>query len=236
MPGFIYGFDIYYFILIVPAILLSLWAQVQVKSAYNKYAKVTTSRGMTGAEAAEAVLRQNGVRGVRIERVSGQLTDHFDPRSNVIRLSDGVYDSKSVAAAGIAAHEAGHAVQYAEEYTPIRLRMAIIPITQFGSMLAWPLILISFFIESVYSNMLFAIGAVLFSAVVLFQLITLPVELNASKRAIGALESGQMLSSQEVPGAKKVLRAAALTYVAALAVAAAQLLRILLLRQSRRRH
>ncbi len=233
--GYGYGFDIYYIILIVPAILFTLWAQLRVKSTYSRFSKIASARGLTGAEAAATVLRVNGVRGVRIERVAGQLTDHYDPRSNVIRLSEGVYDSRSIAAAGIAAHEAGHAVQYAEEYTPIRIRMAIIPVTQFGSMLAWPLIFLSFILESVYSDMLFAIGALLFSAVVLFQLITLPVELNASRRAVRALEDGNVLMPQEVPGAKKVLTAAALTYLAALATAIAQLLRIFLLRQGRRR-
>jgi len=227
-------FDSYYFILVIPAIVISLFAQMAVQSAFSKYSKVRTAKGITGAEAAREVLDRSGVQEIKIVRVAGKLTDHFDPRTNTISLSDSVYGSATVAAAGVAAHEAGHAVQYAEEYSPMKLRAAIIPVTRFGSMLAWPLILISFFIESVYSDLLFAIGAILFASVLVFQLVTLPVELNASRRALAALEGSNMLEKSEMPGARKVLRAAAMTYLAALIVTVAQLARILLMRNRRR--
>lgn len=183
-------------------------------------------RQLTGAQAAETVLRQNGVTGVRIERVSGNLTDHYDPRQNVIRLSDGVYGSTSCAAIGVAAHEAGHAVQYAQEYTPIKVRQAIIPVTRIGSMMSWPLLIIGLVLSS---GILIDIGLLLFSAVTLFQLVTLPVEFNASSRALKALEEGHLLTDEELVGAKRTLSAAAMTYVAALAVSLAQLLRLILL-------
>jgi len=225
MPYY-YGIDSTYLLFVLPAILISLWAQMRVKGTFSKYAEVPTRRHMTGAEAAEAVLRAGGVYGVRVERVAGNLTDHYDPKANVIRLSESVYGSSSVAAVGVAAHEAGHAVQYAESYTPIRLRSAIIPVTQFGSYLAWPLILIGFLTS--FSALVYA-GILLFGLVVLFQLLTLPVEFNASRRAIAALSQGNYLYEEEIPLAKKVLGAAALTYVAAMLVAVAQLLRLLLL-------
>lgn len=225
MPYY-YGIDSTYLLFVLPAILISLWAQMRVKGTFSKYAAVPTRRRMTGAEAAEAVLRAGGVYGVRVERVAGNLTDHYDPKANVIRLSESVYGSSSVAAVGVAAHEAGHAVQYAESYAPIRLRSAIIPVTQFGSYLAWPLILIGFLTS--FSALVYA-GIILFGLVVLFQLLTLPVEFNASRRAIAALSQGNFLYEEEVPLAKKVLGAAALTYVAAMLVAVAQLLRLLLL-------
>ena len=187
---------------------------------------------MTGAQAAQAVLSASGVGGVRIERVRGKLTDHFDPRDNVIRLSESVYDSASVAAVGVAAHEAGHAVQYAEAYGPIKLRAAIIPITQLGSTLSWPLLLIGLLFN--YES-LFLAGILFFMLATVFQLITLPVEFNASARAISVLGDGGYLSQDELPGAKKTLSAAALTYVAALAVSIAQILRLLLLFGGRNR-
>ncbi len=221
-----WGFDIYYFVLIIPAMLFALWAQVKVSSTFNRYSAQRTHTGMTGAQAAEAVLRACGVDGVRIERVAGNLTDHFDPRAGVIRLSQSVYDSPTVAAVGVAAHEAGHAAQYAEGYGPIRLRNAIIPVTQIGSSLAWPLLLIGLLFN--YEALFFA-GVLFFMLAVVFQLVTLPVEFNASARAISVLGEGGYLSPDELPGAKKTLSAAAMTYVAALAVSIAQLLRLVLL-------
>lgn len=230
MPFF--GFDIYYLILILPCMILALWAQGSVKSTFNRYSRVQNRRGLTGAQAAAAVLRQNGVSGVRIERVGGSLTDHFDPRTNIIRLSDSVYDSTSVASVGVAAHEAGHAVQYAVGYAPIKLRSAIIPVTQIGSQAALPLILLGL----VFSfGMLVQIGILAFALSTVFQLVTLPVELNASNRALAAIEQGGLLSSEEYPMAKKTLSAAAMTYVAALAISLAQLLRLVLLFGGRRR-
>ena len=221
-----WGFAIYYFVLIIPAMLFALWAQVKVSSTFNRYSAQRTHTGMTGAQAAEAVLRACGVDGVRIERVAGNLTDHFDPRAGVIRLSQSVYDSPTVAAVGVAAHEAGHAAQYAEGYGPIRLRNAIIPVTQIGSSLAWPLLLIGLLFN--YEALFFA-GILFFMLAVVFQLVTLPVEFNASARAISVLGEGGYLSPDELPGAKKTLSAAAMTYVAALAVSIAQLLRLVLL-------
>lgn len=220
------GFDWYYLVLVVPAMLLALWAQFKVNSTFRRYAQVPSLRQLTGAQAAETVLRQNGVTGVRIERISGNLTDHYDPRQNVIRLSDGVYGSTSCSAIGVAAHEAGHAVQYAQEYTPIKVRQAIIPVTRIGSMMSWPLLIIGLVLSS---GILIDIGLLLFSAVTLFQLVTLPVEFNASSRALKALEEGHLLTDEELVGAKRTLSAAAMTYVAALAVSLAQLLRLILL-------
>ncbi len=221
-----WGFDIYYFVLIIPAMLFAMWAQFKVSSTFNRYSTQRTRNGMTGAQAAEAVLRACGVTNVRIERVRGNLTDHFDPRAGVIRLSESVYDSASVAAVGVAAHEAGHAAQYAEGYGPIRLRNAIIPVTQIGSSLAWPLLLIGLLFN--YESLFFA-GILFFTLSVVFQLVTLPVEFNASARAVSVLGEGGYLSSDEMPGARKTLSAAAMTYVAALAVSIAQLLRLLLI-------
>lgn len=232
IPGFY--FDGYYLALVVPAILFAMIVQARVKSAFSRYSQVTNRRGLTGADAASAILRRNGVNDVRIERISGQLSDHYDPRAHVIRLSDAVYSSTSVASVGVAAHEAGHALQYQTGYAPIRLRSFIIPVTQIGSSLAIPLVLVGLLLNS---EPLFAVGIVLFSLAVVFQIITLPVEFNASRRAIEVLDEGGYLSADELPGAKKVLSAAAMTYVAALAVSIAQLLRLILLfsgRSSRR--
>ncbi len=227
-----YFYDTYYLILILPCILFALWAQAGVSSTFRKYSRVSNRRGLTGAQAAYEVMRANGVNNVRIERVGGNLTDHYDPRINVIRLSDSVYDSTSVAAIGVAAHEAGHAVQYAVDYAPIRIRMAILPITNIGSQLSWPLILLGLVFSM---NALLGLGVLFFSFSTLFQLITLPVELNASHRAITVLGERNLLSYDELPMAKKTLRAAALTYVAALATSLAQLLRLLLMFGGRRR-
>lgn len=227
-----YGIDIYYIVLILPCILLAAWAQMRVKSTFNKFSRVRNMRGITGAQAAEAVLRQNGVLDVRIERVAGNLTDHYDPRTNVIRLSESVYDSTSVASVGVAAHEAGHAVQYAVHYTPIHLRAAIVPVTQIGSTAALPLLLLGLFLNR---GILIDIGIWAFALSTIFQLITLPVELNASNRALAAIEQGGLLTSEEYPMAKQTLSAAAMTYVAALAASLAQLLRLILLFGGRRR-
>ena len=235
MPYF-YGFDWTYLVLVLPCVLLSLWASSSVKSTFNKYSSQYSIRRITGADAARRVLAHNGVGGVRIERVSGSLTDHYDPKTNVIRLSDTVYDSTSTAAIGVACHEAGHAVQYAQNYGPIKLRAAIIPATNIGSRLAMPLILVGLlltFLED-FSFTLIYLGIACFALSLVFQLITLPVEFNASRRAIAAIEQGGILTQDEQVGAKKTLKAAAMTYVAATAVALAQLLRLLILFGRRR--
>lgn len=221
--GYYYGIDIYYIILVLPAFIFAMWAQAKVNSTFNRYSKMAASRGMTGAMAAEMVLRANGVFGVGIEHIRGSLTDHYDPRTNVIRLSDTVHSATSVAAIGVAAHEAGHAVQYAEGYGLIKIRQMIIPVTQIGSSLSMPMILLGLLFNS---SSLINIGILFFGLATLFQLVTLPVEFNASKRAMMALEQGNMLYDEELTGARKTLTAAALTYVAALAVSLAQLLRL----------
>lgn len=228
MPFYI---DIWYIILVIPAVIFSMIASSMVNSTFKKYSQVASRIGLTGAESARRVLQANGVTGVKIERVSGNLTDHFDPKTNTIRLSDSVYDANTVAAVGVAAHEAGHAVQYAVGYAPIKIRMAIIPITQIGSNLAMPLILIGLLLSAPSLAML---GVIAFGLSTLFQLITLPVEFNASSRAVRTLETTGA-SEEEVSGSKKVLRAAAMTYVAALAVSLANLLRLFLLVNRRNR-
>ena len=235
--SYYYGFDWTYIVLVLPCILLSLWASSNVNSTFKRYAKQFSSRRITGAEAARRVLAANGVHGVRIDRVSGNLTDHFDPKTNVIRLSDSVYDSTSTAAIGVACHEAGHAVQYAESYAPIKLRAAIIPITNFGSKIAMPLILAGVLLTAFgsFSDTLIYLGILAFSFSLVFQLVTLPVEFNASRRAMRAIEDANILTSEEQKGARKTLKAAALTYVAATAVALAQLLRLILMFGGRRR-
>ena len=236
MPYY-YGFDWTYIVIVLPCILLSMWASSSVNSTFNKYAKVSSIRRLTGAEAAQRVLSANGVRGVRIERVSGNLTDHFDPKTNVIRLSDSVHSSTSVAAIGVACHEAGHAVQYAQNYGPIKLRAAIIPVTNIGSKLAMPLILAGI-VLSFLGNLSYGLvylGIACFSLSLVFQLVTLPVEFNASRRAMAAIESSGLLTAEEQRGAQKTLKAAAMTYVAATAVALAQLIRLLLIFGGRRR-
>ena len=226
-----YPFDYYYLILVVPALLFAAWAQAQVSGAYNRYSRVRVSRGMTGAMAARRILDDNGLTGVRVERVAGKLSDHYDPGERVVRLSAGVYDSDSVASLGVAARECGHAVQHATHYAPLTFRNAIIPITNFGSKLSIPLIIVGLFL----SGTLVDIGLLLFSLVAVFQLVTLPVEFNASSRALATLENGNFLDRRELEGARKVLRAAALTYVAALLVSVAQLMRLILLFGNRRR-
>ncbi len=230
-------FDITYLILVLPCVILAMWASANVNSTFKKYDRQYSLRRISGAEAAQRVLSANGVSGVRIERVSGNLTDHYDPRDNVIRLSDSVYSSTSTAAIGVACHEAGHAVQYAQHYAPIKLRAAIIPITNIGSKLAMPLILLGllFSFGGAYNYTLVYAGIACFGLSLVFQLITLPVEFNASRRAMQAIESTGILTDEERVGARKTLTAAALTYVAATAVALAQLLRLLVLFGGRRR-
>jgi len=232
-----YGFDWTYLVLVLPCIILSMLASSSVNSTFKRYSSVLSSRRITGADAAQRVLHANGVRGVQIQRVSGNLTDHYDPRTNVIRLSDSVYNSTSVAAIGVACHEAGHAVQYAQNYGPIKLRAAIIPITNIGSKLAMPLILLGIVLSFLgnFSYALVYLGIAAFGLSLVFQLVTLPVEFNASRRAIQAIEDGNILTDEELRGARKTLKAAAMTYVAATAVALAQLLRLIVLFGGRRR-
>ena len=232
---FFYYVDWTYLIILLPAILFSLWASLKVNSTFNQYSKVKSAYGVTGARAARRMLDENGLQHVKIERIGGNLTDHFDPRDNVIRLSASTYDNTSPAAIGVAMHEAGHAIQHAENYAPIRIRQAVIPMTNIGSRLAIPLVLVGTILSALGSvqselGMYFALtGVILFSFCVFFQLVTLPVEFNASRRAVKALEGSYMLKQEEIPIVKKVLSAAAMTYVAALAVSLAQLLRLLML-------
>lgn len=229
-------FDWTYVVLVLPCILFSLIASSSVNSTFKKYSQQFSRRGITGAQAAERVLRSNGITNVQITHVAGNLTDHFDPKSNVIRLSDSVYGSTSTAAIGVACHEAGHAVQYATSYAPIKLRAAIIPVTNIGSKLAMPLILIGLLL-SAFENVSYSfvyLGIACFGLSLVFQLITLPVEFNASRRAMRAIEDGELLTTDEQRGARKTLSAAAMTYVAATAVALAQLLRLVMLFGRRR--
>ena len=224
-----YGYGMFWdptYILVIIGVLITMVASAGVNSTYAKYRKVNSMSGLTGAEAAERILHGAGIYDVKIAHISGNLTDHFDPTSNVVRLSDSVYSSRSVASIGVAAHEVGHAIQYAVGYTPIRIRAAIIPVTNFGSKLSMPLILLGVVFQW---QPVVNLGILLFSLMTLFQLITLPVELNASRRALKTLEGDNILYGEEVSQAKKVLTAAALTYVAALLTSAAQLLRMILL-------
>lgn len=242
MP-FYYYFDWSYLVLVVPALLFSLWASARVNSTFKKYSAMRNARGMTGAEAARAVLNANGVTDVRIEYVSGNLTDHYDPKNKVIRLSQDVYDAATPAAVGVAAHEAGHAAQYAANYLPIRIRAAIIPATNIGSKLSVPLIILGLLLPGLrilapYAelfNLIAWIGVACYSLCVLFQLVTLPTEFNASRRAVTAIERCGLLLPEEQQGAKKVLKAAALTYVAALSASLAQLLRLIIIVGGRQR-
>ena len=227
-------FDWTYLVFIVPCVILSLFCQFKVQSNFSKYSRIPNSRRMTGAQAAEYVLRHNGVTGVVLEHVSGSLTDHFDPRSNVIRLSDSVYSSMSVAAIGVAAHEAGHAVQHANGYIPNKIRSAILPIANIGSKLSWILILIGLIFYAKIGTILLNIGIILFSASVLFTVATLPVEFDASRRALRCFRETNLIVGEEYDGAKKVLQAAAMTYVASAVTSIMQLLRLIFI--SRRRN
>ncbi len=230
MPYFF--FDYYYVILVIPAMILAMIAQVKVKSTYNKYAKVENTRRITGAYAAQAVLSHYGINDVRIEQVSGKLSDHYDPKAKVIRLSSEVYTGTSIAAVGIACHEAGHAAQHAESYVPIKIRNTLVPVCNLGSTLGIPLAILGYFLGF---EPLITVGLLLYAAIAVFHLVTLPVEFNASRRAVKVIDETQLLYDDETSGAKKVLTAAAMTYVASLVVAIANLLR-LVLRFNRRRN
>ena len=222
----------YYLILVLPAMLFAMWANAKVNSTYREYSKVTTYSRMTGYEAARRILDANGLRNVTIEHVRGELTDHYDPRTNVLRLSDGVYYSDSVAAIGVAAHESGHAVQYRQDYLPVKIRTAILPVCNFGSQAAWPIMMVGLVLGSMN---LFRFGILLFSLIAVFQFVTLPVEFNASDRAMAALESSGSFTESELDGAQNMLWAAGMTYVAALAVSLANVMRLLLISNKRNR-
>ena len=226
-----------YIVLVLPAVLFALWASAKVNSTFRKYSKQPVACYMTGHDAARMILDENGLRHVRIEVIPGSLTDHYDPRDNVVRLSEAVYNGSSTAAIGVAAHECGHAIQHATGYLPIRIRSALVPITNIGSRLSMPLIflgLIFSFLSPVFAYIAYA-GVACFSLCALFQLVTLPTEFNASRRAIRVLEGSGRLSHEEIRGSRKVLTAAAMTYVAALAVSLMQLLRLLLIVASNNR-
>lgn len=220
------------FLLVIPALILALYAQARVKGAYQRYSRVQALSRTTGAQAAHQLLQAAGAGEVTIEKAPGQLTDHYDPRKKVLRLSQGVHDSASIAALGIAAHEAGHALQHHQNYQPMHLRSLIYPVASLGSTLAFPLFFIGF-ITSRGPNLLMDLGIILFAGAVAFSVVTLPVEFNASKRALALLEERRFLTADEMVGARKVLGAAALTYVASTAMAATQLLRMFLLRSAR---
>ncbi len=224
--------DPYYIYLVLPALLISILAQIGVKSTFSKYSRQFSRRGIPASAVARQILDQNGLYHVSIQRVAGNLTDHYDPRTNIVSLSDSVFDSTSVASIGVAAHEVGHAIQHATGYVPIKLRNAIVPVANIGSTISIPLAILGLFMGL---PILVDIGIILFSSVTLFQLITLPVEFNASRRAISTIEAGRMLEGEEVTGARRVLRAAAMTYVAATLTAIANLARIILLFGNRNR-
>lgn len=226
-----YGIDPLYLYLVLPAIFLALFASMSVKTTFSKYSKIGTS--YSGADAARKVLEAGGVYNVKVERVSGHLTDHFDPKTNVIRLSESVYDSYSISAVGVAAHEAGHAVQYAKGYTPIKIRSAIYPVSNLGSKLSFPLILLGLLFNF---SFLMNLGIIFFAVALIFQLVTLPVEFNASKRALQAVKQhGILTDNAQLNGARKVLSAAAMTYVTSFLVSLTQLLRFLIISNNRRR-
>lgn len=229
--------DPLYLILVLPAVLFSLIASAKVNTTFAKYSKKLSHAGLTGAEAARRVLASHGIYDVQIKRTAGNLTDHYDPRDNCIYLSTSVFDNTSCAAIGVAAHEAGHAVQHAQNYAPVKLRTAIVPITNVGSRLSWPLILVGVILMALSDIFFYVamVGVILFSLTALFQLITLPTEFNASRRAIATIEDCGLLDREEIAGAKKVLSAAAMTYVAALAVSLMQLLRVFLMVTGSRR-
>ena len=231
MP-FFYYYDPTYILVLIGAVL-SLWASATVKSTYNKYSRVYSYSGLTGAQAAAQILRQAGIYDVRIEHVSGNLTDHYDPKARVLRLSDSVYGSNSVAAIGVAAHECGHAIQDQEDYVPLRFRSAFVPVANLGTQVAFPILLLGVFLGS--SHFLIQVGLLCFFVGVLFQLITLPVEFNASGRAVRILRETGMMSDDELSKTKKVLSAAAMTYVAAAAASILSMLRLIILFGGNRR-
>ena len=231
-----YGFGMFYdptYILVLIGAILSLLASANVNSTFQKYSKVRSRSGMTGKEAAERILQASGIYDVRVEHIAGNLTDHYDPSSKVLRLSDATYASSSVAAVGVAAHECGHAVQHQKKYAPLVLRSTLVPVANLGAKICWPMIILGLLIGRFQP--LLTLGILLFGLAVLFQLVTLPVEFNASARAMKVLEQSEMLAGDELTGAGKVLRAAAMTYVAALLTALAQLLRLILIFGGRRR-
>ncbi len=224
-------YDYYYLILVVPALIISLIAQANVKKAYSSMAKIQNKKRLTGADAAYRVLQFYGINNVQIQMTQGKLTDHYDPRSNVIRLSPEVFSGTSIASVGIACHEAGHAAQHAQNYAPIRMRNAVLPVANIGSSVGFTVAILGYFMGL---DIIVNVGIILFAAVVVFQLVTLPVEFNASSRAIRVIGETNMLYEEEIPKARKVLRAAALTYVASLLVSVMSLIR-LILRTNRRR-
>lgn len=226
MPMF--GYNPYEIVIILFSIGITLWAQMKIKSAYGRYSQMTSVRGLSGGDIARSLLRGSGIDDVSVEHTPGELTDHYDPRARVLRLSDGVYRDRSIAAVGIAAHEVGHAIQHNAGFLALNFRNTLVPVANLGSTLAWPLVIIAILFRQ---NFLLNLGIFLFAGVVVFHIITLPVEINASRRAVALLENGGYLRDEELVGAKKVLSAAALTYVAAAAVAVLNLLRLLLLRR-----
>lgn len=228
MPYYGFFWDPTYFLVVIGAVICMI-ASAKVRTTYNKYARYASASGMTGAQAAEQILRAAGIYDVQIRHVSGSLTDHYDPRNQTLNLSDSVYASRSVAAVGVAAHECGHAIQHQVNYIPLNLRSAIVPVANIGSTLAWPLILIGLLFSGSSSNLFIQLGIAAFSFAVLFQLVTLPVEFNASRRALVMLEDMHILNETELPKTRRVLRAAALTYVASAAAAILQLLRLIIL-------
>lgn len=229
--------DTTYILLVLPAVLFSLWASANVKRTYAKYARQLNSRGITGAEAARRVLDANGLRDVPVERVSGELSDHYDPESRVVRLSGDVWGGSSTAAVGVACHEVGHAIQNAQGYLPVRIRQAIIPVTNFGAKLSVPLLLAGLILCGFVPQLIYLAyaGVALYGLCAIFQLVTLPTEFDASRRALATIEGMGLLEGEEFLGAKRVLNAAALTYVAALATTLMQLLRFVILLNNRRR-
>ncbi len=233
MPSGFYYYDYTYFVFIVPALIVTMIAQFRVKSTFQKYSRISTAKNMTGAQAAESVAQFGGALGVQVRHISGNLTDNFDPRNNTISLSDNVYGATTIAAVGVAAHEAGHAVQHAKGYMPNKIRSILVPVTNIGSRLAMPLVIIGLILPVQY-DFVVTIGIALYSLAVLFQLVTLPVEFNASFRAIRALDEAGILYPDELEGAKKVLTAAAMTYLAASFTAIMSLLRLLMIAGSRR--
>ena len=230
-----YSYDPTYLLVLI-GVVLSLWASSRVNTTFNKYSRMHNSRGITGAEAAQRVLHNAGIRDVVVERVAGNLTDHYDPRDKVLRLSDSVYGSTSVAAIGVAAHECGHAIQHANGYVPLKFRSVLVPVANIGAKISWPLILFGLLITTKSSWVLIELGIFAFSLSVLFHLVTLPVEFNASKRAIRCIADTGMMYGEEIVSAKKVLNAAALTYVASAASSLLQLLRLVMLTGGRRRN
>lgn len=222
------------YILVMIGVVICLLASAKMNSTFSKYSRVRSHSGMTGKEAAEALLHREGIYDVRVEYVAGNLTDHYDPRSKVLRLSDATYQQTSVAAIGVAAHECGHAIQHARGYAPLSIRSALVPVANFGSSIAWPLIIIGLIMNSQTSQLFLNLGVIAFSMAVLFQIVTLPVEFNASRRALKILGNTGMLYPDEVRETRKVLTAAALTYVAGAASAILQLLRLFMISNSRR--